>query len=82
MKLKQGTEVWSDYDESGRWCLRCRKRRGRFDLDELTQLSNSLNNENSKLNEQNQELTKQNSALLQLTEKQKLQISELMSLKE
>lgn len=39
MKLKQGTEVWSDYDESGRWCLRCRKRRGRFDLDELTQIA-------------------------------------------
>jgi len=52
------------------------------DLDELTQLSNSLNNENSKQNEQIQALIKQNSDLLRLTEKLKKQISELMSLKE
>ena len=41
MKIKKGTEVWSDYDESGRWCLRCKKQRGKFDLDELTEIAMS-----------------------------------------
>ncbi len=33
--MKKGIEVWSDYDETGRWRLRVKKAKGRFTLDEL-----------------------------------------------
>lgn len=35
--MKKGIECWSDYDESGRWCLRVKKQRGHFTLDELVE---------------------------------------------
>jgi hypothetical protein len=38
-EMKKGTEAWPDYDDNGRWCLKCRKQRGRFDLDELTEIA-------------------------------------------
>ena len=40
--MKRGVEVWADYDERGRWCLRCRKQRGKFDLDELTEIAREV----------------------------------------
>lgn len=36
--MKRGTEVWPDYDKSGRWCLRVKKAKGKFTLDELTEI--------------------------------------------
>ena len=33
--MKRGIEVWSEYDRTGRWCLRAKKARGRFTLDEV-----------------------------------------------
>ena len=33
--MKKGIEVWPDYDETGRWCLRIKKSKGRFTLDEI-----------------------------------------------
>lgn len=33
--MKKGIELWSDYDKSGRWCLRMKKSRGKFTLDEI-----------------------------------------------
>lgn len=37
--MKKGVTIWSDYDANNRWCLRCQKKRGRFTLDELTELA-------------------------------------------
>lgn len=37
--MKKGIEVWSDYDETGRWCLRIKKAKGRFTLDEITEIA-------------------------------------------
>ncbi len=37
--MKKGVEVWSDYDNTGRWCLRIKKARGRFTLDEITEIA-------------------------------------------
>ena len=37
--MKKGIEVWADYDENNRWCLRVQKARGRFTLDELTEIA-------------------------------------------
>lgn len=33
--MKKGIEVCSDYDNTGRWCLRIKKARGKFTLDEI-----------------------------------------------
>lgn len=33
--MKKGIEVWPDYDLNGRWCLKIKKARGRFTLDEI-----------------------------------------------
>lgn len=35
--MKKGIEIWSDYDKSGRWCLRIKKTKGRFTLDEIAE---------------------------------------------
>lgn len=37
--MKKGTEAWTDYDSSGRWCIRAKKQRGKFDLDELQDIA-------------------------------------------
>lgn len=29
--------MWSDYDKSGRWCLKLKKAKGKFTLDEIIQ---------------------------------------------
>ena len=34
-EMKKGTEIWSDCDASGRWCLRLKKAKGKFSLDEI-----------------------------------------------
>ena len=36
--MKKGVECWPDYDEQGRWCLRIKKQRGHFTLDELQEI--------------------------------------------
>lgn len=33
--MKKNIEIWSDYDRTGRWCLRMKKKRGRLTLDEI-----------------------------------------------
>lgn len=33
--MKRGIEVWSDYDPAGVWCLKVKKARGKFTLDEI-----------------------------------------------
>ncbi len=33
--MKKGIEVWPDYDPAGIWCLRVKKKRGKFTLDEI-----------------------------------------------
>ena len=35
--MKKGIEVWSDHDETGRWCLRIKKAKGKFNLDEIVE---------------------------------------------
>ena len=35
--MKRGIEVWPDYDTSGRWCLKIKKSKGKFTLDEIVQ---------------------------------------------
>lgn len=35
--MKRGIECWPDYDESGRWCLRLKKQKGHFTVDELVE---------------------------------------------
>lgn len=40
--VKKGTEAWPDYDENGIWCIRAKKKRGRFDLDELAEIAMSF----------------------------------------
>lgn len=37
--MKKGIEVWSDYDNAGRWCLRIKKKKGKFTLDEITEIA-------------------------------------------
>lgn len=37
--MKKGVEVWPDYDGGGRWCLRIKKAKGRFTLDEITEIA-------------------------------------------
>ena len=37
--MKKGVEVWPDYDNSGRWCLRIKKAKGKFTLDEITEIA-------------------------------------------
>lgn len=36
--MKKGIECWSDYDEAGVWCLRVKKRKGHFTIDELVEI--------------------------------------------
>ena len=36
-KLKKGIECWSDYDSTGKWCLRIKKARGELTLEEIRQ---------------------------------------------
>lgn len=43
--MKKGVEVWSDYDKSGRWCLRIRKSRGKFTLDEIVEIAREHEND-------------------------------------
>ena len=38
-------ECWADYDELGRWCLRIKKARGRFTLDEITEIAREYEND-------------------------------------
>ncbi len=33
--MKKGTEIWSDHDADGTWCLRLKKAKGKFSLDEI-----------------------------------------------
>lgn len=33
--MKKGLEVWTDYDENGRWYLAIEKKKGRLTLDEI-----------------------------------------------
>lgn len=35
--MKKGTTIESGYDASGRWCLKLRKAKGKFTLDEIAQ---------------------------------------------
>lgn len=37
--MKKGTQVWSDFDHTGRLCLRAKKTKGRFTLDEITDIA-------------------------------------------
>lgn len=37
--MKRGIEVWPDYDRTNRWCLRIKKAKGRFSLDEITDIA-------------------------------------------
>ena len=43
--MKKGVEVWSDYDKSGRWCLRVKKSKGRFTLDEIVDIAREYEND-------------------------------------
>lgn len=36
--MKKGIECWPDYDEQGRWCLRIKKAKGHFTLDEIVEV--------------------------------------------
>lgn len=37
--MKKGTEVWSDFDRTGRLCLHAKKAKGRFTLDEIVDIA-------------------------------------------
>lgn len=37
--MKKGIEVWSSYDRAGNWILCIKKQRGRFTLDEITDIA-------------------------------------------
>lgn len=37
--MKKGIEVWADYDAEGRWCLRIKKKKGKFSVDEITEIA-------------------------------------------
>lgn len=43
--MKKSVEVWSDYDKSGRWCLRVKKSKGRFTLDEIVEIAREYEND-------------------------------------
>ena len=38
-EMKKGIEVWPDYDANGQWCLRIKKKKGKFTLDEITEIA-------------------------------------------
>lgn len=38
-KSEKGIEVWTDYDCEGRWCLKIKKAKGKFSLDEITDIA-------------------------------------------
>lgn len=35
--MKQGIEVWTDYDRTGTWTLHVKKKRGKLSLEEITE---------------------------------------------
>lgn len=37
--MKRGIEVWADYDRENRWCLKIKKAKGKFSLDEITDIA-------------------------------------------
>lgn len=37
--MKRGIEVWTDYDRENRWCLKIKKAKGKFSLDEITDIA-------------------------------------------
>lgn len=37
--MKKGIEVWPDYDGDCRWCLRIKKAKGKFTLDEIAEIA-------------------------------------------
>ncbi len=37
--MKRGIEAWSDYDRTGRWCLKIKKHKGKLSLDEITEIA-------------------------------------------
>lgn len=37
--MKRGIEVWTEYDREGRWCLKIKKSKGKFSLDEITDIA-------------------------------------------
>ncbi len=39
MKHNRNIESWTEYDCNGRWCICAKKKRGRFTLDELTEVA-------------------------------------------
>lgn len=39
--MKKGTTIESGYDASGRWCLKLRKAKGKFTLDEIIDVNNN-----------------------------------------
>jgi len=43
--MKKGIEVWPDYDKGGRWCLRVKKSKGRFTLDEIVEIAREYEND-------------------------------------
>lgn len=36
---KKGIEVWPDWDKTGRWCLKIKKAKGKFTLDEIADIA-------------------------------------------
>lgn len=36
--MRKGIDCQPDYDENGRWCLKIKKQRGHFTLDELQEI--------------------------------------------
>lgn len=38
-EMKKGIEVWPDYDANCQWCLRIKKKKGKFTLDEITEIA-------------------------------------------
>lgn len=43
--MKKGIEVWPDYDATGQWCLRIKKKKGKFTLDEITEIATEWEND-------------------------------------
>jgi hypothetical protein len=43
--MKKGIEVWTDYDKAGQWCLRIKKAKGKFTLDEIIETCREYEND-------------------------------------
>lgn len=43
--MKKGIEVWPDYDSAGRWILCIKKAKGKFTLDEITEIAKEYEQE-------------------------------------